>query len=57
VRIDKLAFQKWVSGNFVALHKLRWCLTTIGATGQGTLQRVLEGVAKVAVEVRVDERI
>lgn len=53
----EFAFQERISGNFVTLHKLRGRLPATGTTGKSALQRILEGVAEVAVEVRIDERV
>lgn len=45
------------SRGFFSLDELRRCFPTTGATGEGALQRVLKGLAEVAVEVRVNKRV
>lgn len=45
------------SRRLFSLDELRGCFPTAGATGEGALQRVLKGLAEVAVEIRVDKRV
>lgn len=53
----ELAFRGRIFRNCVELHELRRCLPAAGAARQGALQRILEGVAEVTIEVRIDEWI
>lgn len=45
------------SRGFLSLDELRRCLPAAGAAGQSALQCVLEGLAEIAVEVRVDQGV
>lgn len=45
------------SQRLLLLDKLWWCFPAICATGQGALQGVFEGLAEIAIEVRVDQGI
>lgn len=65
-RTSRYRYSQWIARNslldaiirgFFSLDELRRCFPTTGATGEGALQRVLKGLAEVAVEVRVNKRV